>query len=830
MLNGSFFQLVLLLLMGRKQNREQNTSFKTLNLIIMISIQALSNVCRVLIRLLTPQHTFRNIVFHVQPRYALRLDEKRKKLKLFHSISILNSIRRHFQFNNREKMNKWTNRNFSDDYLALMKTRGQLPVDNCIKQLRLSFATNQVTIVVAATGSGKSTVVPRIACEMFNQLGQIVCTQPRQVACRETANRVAAEMDVNVGGIVGYQFYQVNMIDRDVTKLIFLTDERLALSLRSDPLLKKFSCVIIDEAHTRTAPIDQLLANLLILAKHRPQIKIILMSATLNAQMLKDFFVGAAVVSIPGRPFVLQTHHLHIPTGDWLVTTVETVKLVLTDNSVNAVSGDILVFLPRQEDIEAAETEIELMISNRKISNVKVRKLTASMSTETQRLATQRNRGDKNFRKVILSTNVAETTLTIESVDVVIDTGVALHVLFDGDTRTTHFTLNPISVPSACQRGGRAGRCRPGKVYRLFTSDTFRHELSKDSCPELLTSPLERLVLSMMCSGVNDVVGYNFVDSPDPINMERAVELLHVLGAINDDGVVTNIGKMMNILPLDVRDSRMLLEGFYIGIECYESMLTLVAMLSQYRDVFYLPPKKVDNEHELSCAKRMHNTFEDCDNAGDHFKMFHLGNTILEKYNNNSKQKFELWCENSYLNVASTRKMLDLRRDLVKKISSNTHVLYGDYYQHHYQHLHQISQQHEQNQHLHQNLTDVSCENIMRCLVTGLCSQVIYRRADLTEGKYTTVHDENEISIHHRSYQNKDRNKSSWLLCQTWSFSYTRHAQCVTPVTTTQLVKCAPTYFNKLPGGEMGDLINAERERLGLQYVAAGASDVEMEL
>ncbi|XP_024156526.1 probable pre-mRNA-splicing factor ATP-dependent RNA helicase DEAH9 isoform X2 [Rosa chinensis] len=396
-------------------------------------------------------------------------------------------------------------------YANLERQRQRLPVFRYRTAILYSVETRATTVVVGETGSGKTTQIPQYLKEAgWADGGRVIaCTQPRRLAVQSVAARVAEEMGVKLGEEVGYTIRFEDATTQGVTMIKFLTDGVLLREMMDDPLLTKYSVVMVDEAHERSISTDILLGLLKKIQKRRPELRLIISSATIQAKSMAAFFQSSrkrrrrpegeelgpimepAVLSVEGRGFNVQIHYVEEPVADYLRAAVSTVLLIHDQEPM----GDILVFLTGQDDIDAAVQLITEETQNRRknSSGLMVLPLYSGLPRADQELVFSPTPRGK--RKVVISTNIAETSITLEGVVYVVDSGFSKQRFYNPISDIENLVVAPISKASARQRTGRAGRVRPGKCYRLYTEEYFVKEMSAEGIPEIQRSNLVSCVI-----------------------------------------------------------------------------------------------------------------------------------------------------------------------------------------------------------------------------------------------------------------------------------------------------------------------------------------------
>jgi ATP-dependent helicase HrpB len=444
-----------------------------------------------------------------------------------------------------------------------------LPIDGHLPQIIQSLKRNRALVLVAEPGAGKTTRVPPAivkAALLGAEHPNLVMLQPRRVAARAAAMRIADENGWRVGEEVGWHV----RFDRKIgplTRLRVLTEGILTRQLVDDPFLEGVGAVVLDEFHERSIHTDLTIALLREVRQTvRPDLMVIVMSATLDAGPVAQFLGGCPVINVPGRTFPIEIEHAAAPSGDPIPQRVARALADVVDQD----SGDVLVFLPGVAEINRTASQIAPIADRHQR---RVVPLHGSLPAEEQIRAIQ----PSNERKVILSTNIAETSLTIEGVRVVIDSGLARVAGYDAERGLDRLDLSRISKASATQRAGRAGRTAPGRCVRLYTAREF-HAMSDFDLPEIRRVDLAGTVLSLHAWGKPDPRGFGWFDPPPESTLVSAERLLEMLGAI-DAGVITALGRQIVSLPVHPRLARLLIGAVDEGI--LEAGATMAALLSE---------------------------------------------------------------------------------------------------------------------------------------------------------------------------------------------------------------------------------------------------------
>ncbi|CAG5096806.1 Oidioi.mRNA.OKI2018_I69.XSR.g14789.t1.cds [Oikopleura dioica] len=425
------------------------------------------------------------------------------------------------------------------------------------------------------TGSGKTTQIPQYLYESgFCEDGMRVgCTQPRRVAAMSVAARVAEEIGVKLGQEVGYSIrFEDCTSDRTVLK--YMTDGMLLREFLNEPDLASYSVIIVDEAHERTLHTDILFGLVKDIARFRPDLKVLIASATLDAEKFSTFFDDAPIFRIPGRRYPVTTYYTKAPEADYIEATVVSVMQI----HVTQPLGDILVFLTGQEEIEKVCEELSERVRKlgTKIKELIVLPIYANLPSDQQARIFEPT--PPKARKVVVATNIAETSLTIDGITYVIDPGFSKQKTFNARTGMESLVVQPASQASANQRAGRAGRVAPGKCFRLYTAYAYKHELEENTIPEIQRTNLSNVVLMLKSLGINDLINFDFMDPPPHECLALALEQLYALGALNHMGELTKLGRRMAEFPADPMLSKSLIASE--KYKCSEDVLTIISMLS----------------------------------------------------------------------------------------------------------------------------------------------------------------------------------------------------------------------------------------------------------
>ncbi|OMH84727.1 putative pre-mRNA-splicing factor ATP-dependent RNA helicase [Zancudomyces culisetae] len=476
------------------------------------------------------------------------------------------------------------------------------------------------------------------------------------------AQRVGEEMDVALGEQVGYSIRFEDCTSQS-TVLKYLTDGMLLREAMNDPELSRYSAIVLDEAHERTLSTDILMGLIKEVASRRKDLKVVVMSATLEAGKFQKYFNDAPLLKVPGRTYPVEIYYTPEPIQDYIDAAIKTALQIHQTEP----EGDILVFLTGEEEIEDACRKLQLQgdrLMQQNCGPLRAIPLYSSLPPNMQRKIFDPapepiKPGGPPGRKVIVSTNIAETSLTIDGIVYVIDPGFAKQKVYNPRVRVESLLVSPISKAAAQQRAGRAGRTKPGKCFRLFTEHAFLKELLEQSYPEILRSNLGTVVLQLLKIGVKDLVHFDFMDPPAPETLMRALEMLNFLGALDDNGELTPFGAIMADFPLDPQLSKMLIDS--PKFNCSNEILSIVAMLS-VPNVFLRPR---DSQRAADAAKA---EFIHVD--GDHLTLLNVYHAYRAACANKSVE-ISNWCYRNYLLLRSLKSADNVRFQLESILSKS---------------------------------------------------------------------------------------------------------------------------------------------------------------
>lgn len=528
--------------------------------------------------------------------------------------------------------------------MPISSQRKSLPVYQMKDALMKAVRENQFLIIVGQTGSGKTTQITQyLNDEGFSDGGIIGCTQPRRVAAVSVSKRVAEEIGCKLGDEVGYTIRFEDMTSAK-TRIKYMTDGMLQREALLDPTMSKYSVIMLDEAHERTVATDVLFALLKQAAKKRPDLKVIVTSATLDSAKFSEYFCGCPVINIPGKTFPVEVLYSQTPQMDYIESALDTVVEI----HVNEGPGDILVFLTGQDEIDSC---CEVLYQRVKtlgdsIGELLILPVYSALPSEIQSKIFEPT--PEGSRKVVFATNIAETSITINGIYYVIDPGFAKVNTFNPRVGMEQLVVSPISQAQANQRKGRAGRTGPGKCYRLYTESAFYNEMLPNTIPEIQRQNLSLTILMLKAMGINDLIHFEFMDPPPKNLLMKALEELFNLQALDDDGLLTKLGMRMSQFPMEPTLARALLAS--VTNNCSEDIIIVISMLS-VQNVFYRPKGK---EQEADNKKaRFHHPY------GDHL-------TLLNVYKRWQQANCtEQFCTLNFLQSRHLKRARDVRNQLM---------------------------------------------------------------------------------------------------------------------------------------------------------------------
>ncbi|MGH3494357.1 MAG: ATP-dependent RNA helicase HrpA, partial [Sciscionella sp.] len=528
----------------------------------------------------------------------------------------------------------------------------QLPVSGHRDVLAKAIRENQVVIVAGETGSGKTTQLPKICLELGRGVrGMIGHTQPRRIAARTVAERIAEELDSELGDTVGYTVRFTDRAGED-TMVKVMTDGILLAEIQRDRLLRRYDTLIIDEAHERSLNIDFLLGYLSQILPRRPDLKVIITSATIDPARFSRHFSDAPVIEVSGRTFPVQVRYRPVVDPDKPHSEDDRDQTTAICDAVGELivegPGDILVFLSGEREIrDTAES-----LRAQKLPGVEVLPLYARLPTAEQHRVFAPHRG----RHIVLATNVAETSLTVPGIRYVIDPGTARISRYSTRLKVQRLPIEAISQASANQRKGRCGRVADGICIRLYSEDDFSSRPAFTD-PEILRTNLASVILSMISLGLGDIAAFPFIEPPDARAISDGVALLSELNAVDTSAgrqpVLTEVGALIATLPIDPRLARMVVAAGNSG--CAREVLVIAAALS------IQDPRERPVEAQQA-ADEKHRRFADKDS--DFQALLNLWQYLREQRRSRSGNQFRRLCKAEYLNYLRVREWQDVHGQL----------------------------------------------------------------------------------------------------------------------------------------------------------------------
>jgi ATP-dependent helicase HrpA len=520
-----------------------------------------------------------------------------------------------------------------------------LPIAAHADAIIAAIKSHQVIVVEGATGSGKTTQLPKLCLAAGRGIaGMIGCTQPRRIAAKTVAKRVAQELNVVFGGVVGYQVRFTDQVSEQ-SLIKFMTDGILLAETQSDTFLNRYDTLIIDEAHERSLNIDFLLGFLQQLLRKRRDLKLIITSATIDTARFSQHFGGAPIFSVAGRTYPVDIRYRPLTDPDADLTMIEGIAAAVHECSSLDSRGDILVFLPGEREIRDTHQHLNRL----KLQHTDVVPMYARLSALEQDRVFAPGPG----RRIVLATNVAETSITVPRIAFVIDPGVARISRYSHRAKVQRLHIEPISQASANQRAGRCGRVRAGVCFRLYDENDFaRRDAFTD--PEILRSSLAGVILRMLRLNLGDPAKFPFVDPPGERAIGDGYQLLHELGAIDERRKLTALGKQMGEWPLDVRYARLILAAS--EQQCLVEMLVLTAFLS------IQDPRERPLEARAA-ADAAHNVF--ADPHSDFASILKLWEAYQLQHELLSQSGLRDWCKAQFLSFMRMREWRELHRQLL---------------------------------------------------------------------------------------------------------------------------------------------------------------------
>ncbi|SGZ55220.1 CIC11C00000005731 [Sungouiella intermedia] len=537
----------------------------------------------------------------------------------------------------------------------LLSIRERLPIYQHKDTIIDYFQQNQVNVIIGETGSGKSTQIPQFLIPLNKK--RIAVTQPRRVAAASLATRVSEEHGTPLGHEIGYQVRFSN-ITSSQTKLNYLTDGMLIRELMLDETLSKYSTVIIDEAHERTVLTDLILGFLkqLILSKKRTDLKIIIMSATLNAELFSKFFDNAPILFVEGKMYPVSRHYLSGSSEDIVDTMVRTVVQINSGEQ----EGDILCFLPGQEEIDNCVSILNTVAPQlpKEAPLIVPLPLYAALSPAQQSKIFESLLGRK--RKVILATNIAETSITVSGVKYVVDSGLRKVKVWKHQLGLSTLLTTPISQASARQRAGRAGRESAGKVFRLYSEKLLLTKLPKQQESEIMRNDVILPILTLKKLGVDDLLNWTWLEHPGQEAILSALSTLHSLGALDNSGKITSLGYKMAVLPLPPALSAVLISALDYGV--LHDVIDIASCLSVDNLILNIGGNG-ELRDEINQKRRQYSPLGN--KLGDLIALKEYLSYFQSLNNSKNTTELKLWCKELHFSYKGFRNVLRVRKQLI---------------------------------------------------------------------------------------------------------------------------------------------------------------------
>lgn len=641
--------------------------------------------------------------------------------------------------------------------LPVQQQRYRLPINEFKDHILYILEEYNVLIVKGETGCGKSTQI----CQYLHDAGwtdgkdaplMVGITQPRRVAAVSLAQRVAEEMAVNLGKDVGYSIRFDDCWESGKTFIKYMTEGILIREMMSDPLLSAYSVIIVDEIHERTLYTDIVLGLLKKIIRRRPELRIIVSSATLEFDSMENFFQDDKIktykLNIQGRTFPVHIHYSDQPVADYVKSCVS----VAIEIHEKRPSGDILIFLTGQEEVERA---VEMLVDYSRTAkdNPNSKKMFVLPFYSSLPAADQMRifeRFPRSVRKVVVATNLAEASITISGITYVVDSGFVKLKFYNPKTCTDSLVVVPVSQASADQRAGRAGRTRPGEAYRLYTEKDFKN-LNPYTIPEISRSSLVPIILQLKALGINNILKFSFISRPPEHNLITALEHLYSLGALDDEGNLTNpTGLRLAEFPLDAMFAKMLLSSGEMG--CSEEILTIVAML-QVKNIFVQPSS---GQKSLQ-AKNIKYAFSV--EEGDLIAYLNIYNAFIKA------GRVRSWADSKYLNYKSLLKANEVRRRLERYLRRFDIPIVS---------------------------ADGCVDTVLRCIVTGCFANAAYLEPS---GTYRTVRGGYELHINPSSVLFTVTRPPHWVVFVEVLHTTKEFMRDISAIKSEWLYELAPHYY-----------------------------------
>jgi ATP-dependent helicase HrpA len=526
----------------------------------------------------------------------------------------------------------------------------ELPLSQKIDEIKQAIEQNQVVIVGGETGSGKTTQLPKICLELGRgQQAKIAHTQPRRLAARSVSQRIAEELQVELGEEVGYQV-RFNKLSNELTRIKLMTDGILLAEIQHDPYLKQYDTIIIDEAHERSLNIDFLLGYLSKLLLQRPDLKLIITSATIDLNKFSEHFKQAPIIEVSGRTYPVdilyrpQADDGEKELADNIIAAIKELNVIERGQGKIKNKGDVLVFLTGERDIR----DVAQALRKEKLANTEILPLYARLSNKEQNRVFQSHPG----RRIVLATNVAETSITVPGITSVIDPGTARLSRYSVRNKVQRLPIEAISQASANQRAGRCGRIAPGTCIRLYSEEDFQQR-PEFTDTEITRTNLASVILQMLNLGLGKIDEFPFIDKPETKAVNDGLKVLQELGAINAEGKLSKSGKLMAEFPVDPRYARILLEAS--SRSCLTEVLIIVSAMSVQ------DPRERPLDKQQS-ADEKHRLFQHP--QSDFLSFLKLWQTFEDERQQLTQGQLRKYCQRHFLSYLRMREWREIHRQL----------------------------------------------------------------------------------------------------------------------------------------------------------------------
>eukprot|EP00927_Polykrikos_kofoidii_P050270 TRINITY_DN44187_c0_g1_i1.p1 TRINITY_DN44187_c0_g1~~TRINITY_DN44187_c0_g1_i1.p1 ORF type:complete len:723 (+),score=116.25 TRINITY_DN44187_c0_g1_i1:84-2252(+) len=674
-------------------------------------------------------------------------------------------------------INPLTGNPYSRRFHELLERRRKLPCWDARKELLRLLRKCQVLFLVGESGAGKTTQLPQILLDagyhvQDGQLRAIACAEPQAATASIAAMRVSEELEVPLGSYVGYTTEFDDKTSQE-TLLKFTTHKQLLREMLLDPLMERYSVVLIDEMHLRTQESDMFCGLLKEIQRRRSELRVVIMSASTDPQRLRAHFDDAPLIHVPGRSHPVEIFYMSGNDKDYLKAAVKTVLHI----HANEVDGDILVFLTGDEEVESACLEIrkEAMRSlEPSAPDLAVLPLHSTMALTNQLKAFElaplaKSPGGRSGRKVIVATDMAETSVSIDGIVYVVDAGFSRQRHYNPRTRLDCRLVCPISKASASSRASCAGRSSPGKCFRLYHEKSFK-EFADSTHPEILRSDICSAVLLLKALGIDDLVQFEYVDPPSIESLMRALETLNYLGFLDDSAALTHDGERAVKFPLEPQLAKMLIES--PKHRCSNEALSIAAMLTT--QTVFLRPKG-----NVKAADEARNRFAHLD--GDHLTLLNVFHAYKQHLQDGADAS--RFCADNYVNQRAMKYAENVREHLKRLMEQlGLQMLSTDFQDKEYY------------------------PNIRRCLISGFFTQVAHLSREKPNNTYVTVRDGNEVAMHPCTCLQQ---KPDWIIFNEYIVTSRHFVRILTQVRPEWLADLAPNYYDlkTLPQKSEGRLL-----------------------